>query len=320
MTATQKVLVAGLAIAVVVVALVGAAFACTATTAQPDAVATINAASTRVQETLSAEGTLPPPPIVTVTGPTPPPAATPASATLPPFQPPTLTAAPPATLTAGPTTPPSRGNGPVITAARVAQPPVIDSNFGDWPGLPHPIDQVTYRPENWTGVADLSARYALAWDANYLYLAVQVTDEAHVQTQRGVTLFRGDSLELLLDRDLAGDFTLAELNGDDYQLGLSPGAFKGDSPEAYLWFPAARAGAAAVTVVVQRTDLGYALEAAIPWSTFGATPAAGQRFGFVLSASDNDTADTADQQTMVSAVSTRRLTDPTAWGTLELAP
>ena len=62
MTASQKMLLAGLAIAVVVVALIGAAFACTATTAQPDTVATINAASTWVQETLIAQGTLPPPP------------------------------------------------------------------------------------------------------------------------------------------------------------------------------------------------------------------------------------------------------------------
>jgi hypothetical protein len=65
---------------------------------------------------------------------------------------------------------------------------------------------------------------------------------------------------------------------------------------------------------------GFYLEASIPWSTFGVTPNAGSTFGFTLSVSDNDTPGTTEQQSMISSVDTRRLTNPTTWGTLILDP
>ncbi|MDW8327075.1 MAG: sugar-binding protein, partial [Anaerolineales bacterium] len=260
--------------------------------------------------------TSPPLPTPVVRTQLPPPPAPTATAFVPPTLTPTFNLPPPLSPT-----PLARPNGPVLIAARTVFPPTIDGNLSDWPDLPYTADQVTFRPGNWTGAGDLSVRYGLAWDGNFLYLGAQVTDDVHVQTQRGETLFRGDSLEILLDADLATDFLVRELGGDDYQLGLSPGALNGDAPDVYLWFPRARRGVpTGVTVAALRTDLGYTLESAIPWSVFRLTPAAGNRFGFVLSASDNDTPDTAEQQSMVSSVATRRLTDPTSWGTLELAP
>jgi hypothetical protein len=73
-----------------------------------------------------------------------------------------------------------------------------------------------------------------------------------------------------------------------------------------------------VTVAGKATPQGYDLEARIPWTTFSLTPAEGARYGFALSISDNDLAGTAAQQSMVSSVSTRKLTNPTTWGTLAL--
>ena len=60
------------------------------------------------------------------------------------------------------------------------------------------------------------------------------------------------------------------------------------------------------------------IEVSIPWSLFGVTPASGDHFGFVLSASDNDKSSENVQQSMVSNVKTRILTDPTTWGDLTL--
>jgi hypothetical protein len=65
---------------------------------------------------------------------------------------------------------------------------------------------------------------------------------------------------------------------------------------------------------------GYALEAKIPWTVFGVTPTSGDKYGFAISISDDDQADTAVQQSMVSSVITRKLLNPTTWGTLILAP
>ncbi len=59
---------------------------------------------------------------------------------------------------------------------------------------------------------------------------------------------------------------------------------------------------------------------AIPWSVFGLSPVANNRFGLVISSSDNDTPGAAEQQTLISTDSARKLTDPTTWGTLVLDP
>lgn len=314
----QVMVVAALTTGVVLLALVGAAWACLATgNPNADPAATANAVSTNVQETLIAMGTLPPP-ATSVSEATQPPITVPTATAPPstPFQPPTLTSVPPSP------TPLVRGNGTLLTAARRIGPVTLNGVLDEWPNpLPGVAEQATFRSENWTGVGDLSARYAMNWDDNFLYLAVQVTDDAHVQTQRGETMFRGDSVEILLDTDLAGDFASEELSADDFQIGFSLGALNGDLPEAWLWFPTNREGApTSVSVAAQSTAAGYNLEAAIPWSVLGIRPAANARFGFTLSVSDNDSPDTAEQQTMVSSVATRRLTDPTSWGTLELGP
>jgi hypothetical protein len=62
----------------------------------------------------------------------------------------------------------------------------------------------------------------------------------------------------------------------------------------------------------------WRLEAAIPWSVLGITPANGMHLGFAVSVSDNDKADENLQQSMISSTPNRVLTDPTTWGDLTL--
>ncbi len=126
-------------------------------------------------------------------------------------------------------------------------------------------------------------------------------------------------MEIQLDLDLEGDYSTTLVNSDDYQIGLSPGNFNGLEPEAYRWFPRSVEGnLASVEVKAEKSSNGYSLEARIPWSVFGHTPGENQRFGFALSLSDNDQVGVSDWQSMVSTVSTRRVADPTTWGTLVL--
>ncbi len=277
----------------------------------PDIDATVNAVSTSVQLTLDAQPasavpTATPPPLV-------PPAPLPATPTqfIPPTNlPPSVT--PPADVI--------RPNGSPVHAARLANAPRIDGDVSEWT-LFNFINQATFRPENWTGPADASAAYTFAWDAQNLYLAVQVTDDKHVQTEIGELIFKGDSLELLFDSNLSGDFNDTQLSGDDFQLGLSPATLLTEPPETYLWFPAAKKGTATgVTLAVKPSAAGegYTLEATLPWALFGLTPAPDNRFGFVLSVSDNDNPATAEQQTLIASVAARRLTNPATWGTLIL--
>jgi len=252
---------------------------------------------------------------------------TPPPPTLPPLEspsglPPTATelGAPTATTGPSPTTTPVPAEA--VTAAYLTAAPVIDGSLAEWTTTAYTVDRpLSYASSGWTGTSDLSARYHLGWDTNYLYLAVERFDDLFVQVSTGRYLYRGDDVEIQLDADLAGDETSATLSGDDYQIGLSPGNFGNRAPEAYLWYPRSREGAlSSVSVKAVKQGQGYILEARIPWTTFGVTPEENDQFGFVLALSDNDQAGVAAWQSMIASVAGRRLADPTTWGLLVLGP
>jgi hypothetical protein len=199
-------------------------------------------------------------------------------------------------------------------------PPSIDGELDDWDFDRYPIESVVYGNQNWKGTDDLSGRAMLGWDEDYLYVAVRVLDDVYAQNASGENLFKGDSLEILLDVDVPGDYYYGALSGDDYQLGLSPGSpDPGEDPEAYLWFPRSREGRPSKVVIDGRSrEDGYIIEAAIPWFNFNVSPYKNQHFGFCLSISDNDNRDKNEQQSMVSSALTRLLSDPMTWGDLTL--
>ena len=249
---------------------------------------------------------------------------------LPPTDSPTVvgagaTATPIRTATRAPlvatAVPLARPNGVLLHATRRSV--TIDGDLSEWGTLPYAISAAVYKPENIVSPADNSGTFGLGWDATYLYVAVNVVDDVYVQTQSGALLYKGDSLEILFDADLRGDFSVKSLNGDDIQLGLSLGNPTTGNPaaQAHIWYPSRLGGTAAgVRLAGKLTSNGYTVEAAIPWTTLTASGGGGNRFGFAISVSDNDTANTADQQSLISSVATRRLTDPTTWGTLTLDP
>jgi LCP family protein required for cell wall assembly len=210
---------------------------------------------------------------------------------------------------------------PAVHAARVTSPPPgVDGDLVEWTSLVYPISEPAFGNSNWLGPDDLSAAWNIAWDDGYLYIALDVRDDAFVQQANNVNLFRGDSLELLIDADLS-DAAQRSLNADDFQLGISPGnlAVSPDTPEAWLWYP--RSEARAITGVLVGAALvegGYHLEVAVPWEIFHITPSAGQRLGFALSLNDDDTPEGAQQESVVSNVRGRLLTDPGTWGVLVL--
>lgn len=213
----------------------------------------------------------------------------------------------------------TRPNGSPITAPLIGSAPKVDGSLEDWPEQRHALNEVVFGAESWSGGDDLSGSYAVLWDTTNLYLAIQVNDDTFAQSASGRALFQGDSAEILLDEALAADFSSTSLSSDDFQVGLSPGNFDGLEPEAYRWFPSSVEGRLSTTVVAAaQTDSGYTLEAEIPWVVFGTEPSAGARYGFALSLSDNDRPGVVVQQSMVSSVRTRNLTDPTTWGTLVL--
>lgn len=275
-----------------------------------------------------------PPPTVTpaegIGGGLPVPTSTPFPTSIPPTAPPSPTSPPivVATATAAvvyPTNTPSYAgpgmrSGPSFAATYLSTPPKIDGYVEEWTIPLYRAEAVVYGQSNWDNADDLSAAVFLGWDETYLYVGAKVHDDTYVQNATGAYLYQGDSLEILLDTDVSGDYYLASLSADDFQLGISPGnPAPNQNPEAYLWFPRSQEGRRSnVQIAATRSGSGYHIEAAIPWSVFGVTPTAGRHFGFVFSVSDNDLAGKNVQQSMVSLVSTRVLTAPTTWGDLTL--
>jgi hypothetical protein len=222
-----------------------------------------------------------------------------------------------------PTTDPAGGrpNGAPLNAVNLAVAPAIDGELGEWTGGSYPLPACVYGCSLRSGDADLSAQVHLGWDASNLYVALQVRDDKIVVVRSGRNLYLSDDVEIQFDANLAADFSSTSLSSDDYQIGLSTGNFGTIAANAYRWYPRSTEGALS-NVVVKGKQLadGYALEAKIPWTVFGVTPVAGAKYGFALSVSDDDQAGTAVQQSMISTVATRKLLNPTTWGTLVLAP
>ena len=235
-----------------------------------------------------------------------------------------LTAQAPATRTMTPaptntSVPNSRAVANVV-ARYFDHAPAIDGRLSEWGGDSIQIPYLVFGNNKWDNGEDLSGAFVIGWDEKNLYVGATVTDEDYVQNASGEDLYLGDSIEILLDTNLAADFYGSSLSEDDFQLGISPGREEpGDSPEAYLWFPRSLdGGRGEVQIAGRRVEDGYVVEAAIPWSVFGITPQAGVHYGFAFSISDNDLTGKIAQQTMLSNVPVRRLTDPTSWGDLLL--
>lgn len=211
-----------------------------------------------------------------------------------------------------------------VVALRLTVPPVVDGNLDEWVGIsPYLSAHPVYAAPTWDGTDDVSAAWHIGWDADYLYVAVMVVDDVHVQTQTGNQIFKGDNLDLQLDVDRTSDWG-SKLNADDYQINLSPGNFANLPPSAFRFAATADgrsidAPGHGIQIAAQQQPDGYTFEAAIPWRDLNVTPTAGLILGAALNVSDNDTPGTAVQERLLSTSATRRWSEPATWGTLTLS-
>ncbi len=202
--------------------------------------------------------------------------------------------------------------------------PQIDGFLTEWEGFPSVTSPyVVYSIPGLDDNDSAAAEWWLGWDADNLYVAATVSDDAHVQTQTGNTIFKGDSLSLQLDTNREGDFG-PQVSPDDFQIDLSPGDFLAVPPSAFRFQGTndnqmVDAPGHNISLMARPTDSGYTLEAAIPWSNINMTPAAGLVIGAALNVNDNDKPGTAVQEVMKSHVATRQFRDPTTWGTLRIS-
>lgn len=193
-------------------------------------------------------------------------------------------------------------------------PPIaVDGELGDWDTVPGAIkldtpDHVIWGEGTWKDEQDLSATIRTAWRNEYLFIAVEVTDDVLMQAQQGSNIWKGDHIEVFLDvtpelepdRDTFGE--------GQFQIGFSPGNFKhtGDplvdaTPESYCFRPPLGPVPGALTGAT-KTATGYILEIAIPWSFLGITaPAKDLVFGIEIGVSDTDGVEPQQESMMATS-------------------
>ena len=93
--------------------------------------------------------------------------------------------------------------------------------------------QVITGAKLWRGPRDLSARVALAWDASFLYVGVDVIDPGLYQPFFARGIQNADTFVLKLEAGFRKNFLAIEPTGDEYALYFSPGNFAGVPPSIF---------------------------------------------------------------------------------------
>ena len=146
-----------------------------------------------------------------------------------------------------------------------------------------------------------------------------MVDDKIVQAASDANLWHGDYVEWQFDTQLEKDYDDKSMNGDDYQIGVSPGNFANVPPVAYAWFNGPDIKDVIKIQQAQvRTADGYILEIFIPKDLLkGITLEEGAKFGMNISPSDADS-EAEGQKVMMSTSAIRTYADPRTFGEITL--
>jgi len=165
-----------------------------------------------------------------------------------------------------------------------------------------------------TSPEDCSGSWRALWDEEYLYVLVNVIDEALVQDSDPSQGWLDDRVEIYVDGDNAKGATTDD---NDYQYNFRWNFGDVETPVEWYNSPRSLQG---VEYGVATTNSGYLVEARMPWSTMtGDIPQEGQLIGTDVMIDDDDDGGGGDTQL-------RWFTEtvdphvPSEWGTAVLVP
>jgi hypothetical protein len=124
----------------------------------------------------------------------------------------------------------------VLEAGMVSHPAGLGTDAAQPAGRAYELansSQVVEGADLWKGPEQFSARVALGWDAQYLYIAVDVTDPELNQFFIGRLIDHGDIFTLTLDTAFSKRLATGHANGDRYSLLFSPGNFVDVPPSIF---------------------------------------------------------------------------------------
>lgn len=128
-----------------------------------------------------------------------------------------------------------------------------------------------------TSPEDLSGDFRVLWDAQNLYLWVEVNDD-HLVREQGFA-WEDDAIEIYLDGDAARS---TQYDADDFQY-----VFRWNDASAYVGVRSAPPDPN-VRFCMRPSSSGYRLEVSIPWTRLGGVPTAGRPLGLDVHIIDND--------------------------------
>jgi hypothetical protein len=191
-------------------------------------------------------------------------------------------------------------------------PPIaVDGDLGDWAGVPNTLEinqpaQAVLGAGVWSGAQDMSGVVQLAWRQEYLFVAARVTDDIHRPEQPTAETPQGDHVQITIDVQPATETDRIEFGAGQFQLALSPGRFTrsadsltDDAPKAVCLKPVGL-DMSGVQVAAARTEHGWTLEAAIPWSALGVTPVQDLPVNVEVGLSDADGSDARQESLLTS--------------------
>ncbi|MBZ5565453.1 MAG: beta-N-acetylglucosaminidase domain-containing protein [Acidobacteriia bacterium] len=124
-----------------------------------------------------------------------------------------------------------------VTANRLAAPIQLDGDFAKWASGPlrtmNETSQISHGAKLWKGAEQLAAHVGLAWDDNYLYVGVDITDPQLYQPFFARGIEKGDVFILDLETAFRKNFTATQFTGEEYSLLFSPGDFASVKPSIY---------------------------------------------------------------------------------------
>ena len=152
---------------------------------------------------------------------------------------------------------------------------------------------------------DASLSFAAAADANWLYVALRVTDdELQIKEENGGDLWKDDSVEVYLDPNNGKTDTYEAKKGDwDVQITIGAVNIDGD-PNAPILAGTGEGATTGTLAAVVQTAKGWDVEAAIPLDSDGKweiVPEDGLRIGFNIHLNDDDDGADRDHKLIWSA-------------------
>ncbi|MFB0555551.1 MAG: sugar-binding protein, partial [Phycisphaerae bacterium] len=199
--------------------------------------------------------------------------------------------------------------------------PILDGVMDDVWLLSTEQVMTLFTGEEPTSPEDCSASWWALWDEEYLYVLVNVIDEALIQDSDPSQGWLDDRVEIFIDGDNAKDD--APDGKNDYQYNFRWNHGEVETPVEWYFRATPHPSGSSLEGVeygVATTDSGFLVEARMPWSTMtGEAPYEDQLIGINIMIDDDDDGGAEDTQFQWFTETTTPHV-PSLWGTAVLVP